>query len=62
MFKPQTKKLLVVSYVIIFAFHLDLKLERVIIECSFGHSLEKLTIDYLTRDHMTFTNQKTLLL
>ena len=40
-----------VSYVIIFAFHPDLDMKRIIIERSFGHSIEKLiTIDYLTAE------------
>ena len=48
---PETKKMNAVSYVIIFAFHPDLDLKRVIIERSFGHLLEKLTtIDYLTTE------------
>ena len=34
------RKTFAVSYVIIFAFHLYLKLDRLIIERSFGHSLE----------------------
>ena len=47
----------VVSCVIIFAFHSELKLDRVIIKCSYGHSLEKLTaIDHLTRNQMAFLN------
>ena len=51
-----------VSYVKIFAFQPDLNFGRVIIERSFGHSLDKLiTVDYLTRDQMQFLNRKTLL-
>ena len=51
-----------VLYVKIFAFYPDLNFERVIIECSFGHSIEKLlTLDYLTRDQMQFLNKITLL-
>ena len=47
----------VVSYVIIVAFHPKLKMDRVIIQRSFGHSLEKLTtIDYLTNDQMCFVD------
>ena len=38
---PEDKNMFAVSYVIIFAFNLELDLERVIIECSFGHSIEK---------------------
>ena len=44
-----------VSYVIIFAFHPDLDMERIIIERSFGHSIEKLTtIDYLTAEQLKY--------
>ena len=42
-FDPEQKKMFVVSYVIILAFHPKLKMDRVIIQCSFGHSLEQLT-------------------
>ena len=38
-----------------FAFHPDINFERVIIERSFGHSLDKLTtLDCLTRYQMQF--------
>ena len=48
-----------VSYAIIFAFHPDLNFERVIIEQSFGHTLEELvSINYLTADQMIFINRK----
>ena len=33
---PESKKMFVVSYVIIFAFHPKLNIGRVIIECNFG--------------------------
>ena len=56
-FDPEQKKMLVVSYVIIFAFHPKLKIGRIIIQRSFGHSLEQLTtIDYLKNDQMPFVN------
>ena len=42
-FDPEQKRMFVVSYVIILAFHPKLKMDRVIIQCSFGHSLEQLT-------------------
>ena len=59
---PKDKNMFAVSYVKIFAFQPDLNFERVIIERSFGHSLDKLiTVDYLTRDQMQFLNRKTLL-
>ena len=50
-----------VSYVIIFAFHPKLKMRRVIIERSFGHSLQKLTtIGYLTNEQLKFKGIITL--
>ena len=58
---PETKKMNAVSYVIIFAFHLELDLKRVIIERSFGHPLEKLTtIDYLTTEQLKYKALTTL--
>ena len=58
---PESKKMNAVSYVIIFAFHPDLDLKRVIIERSFGYSLEKLTtIDYLTTDQLKYKDLTTL--
>ena len=50
-----------VSYAIIFAFHPKLKMKRVIIERSFGHSFQKLTtIDYLTTEQSKFKDVITL--
>ena len=47
----------VVSYVIIVSFHPKFKMDRVIIQRSFEHFLEKLTtIDYLTNDQMSFVD------
>ena len=46
----ENTKMFVVSYVIILAFHPDLNIDCIIIERSFSHSREKLTIlNYLTR-------------
>ena len=51
-----------VSDIIIFAFHPDLDIGRVIIERSFGPSREKLTsLNYLTREQLNFKDYKTLL-
>ena len=51
--------MLAVSYIIIFAFHLD---DRVNIERSFGHLREQLTsLNYLTREQLEFKDSKTLL-
>ena len=50
---PESNKMNVVSYVIILAFHPKLNLPRIIIERSFGHSLQKLSqIDYLTSEQL----------
>ena len=52
----------VVSYVIIFAFHPELRIGRVIIERSFGHSENSLTsLNYLTIDQLQYKDNKTLL-
>ena len=50
----ETKKMTAVSYVIIFAFHPDLKIDRVIIERSFGHSIEKPSLNYLTSKQLRY--------
>ena len=52
---PEQKKMFVVSYVMIVAFHPTLKLERVIIYRSFAHALDQLSnINYLTREQIGF--------
>ena len=51
---PETKKMTAVSYLIIFIFHPDLKTDRVIIERSFGHSIEKLSLNYLTSNQLRY--------
>ena len=52
---PESNKMNVVSYVIILAFHPELQLPRIIIERSFGHSLQKLCqIDYLTAEKLKY--------
>ena len=58
-FDFEQKKMFVVSYVIILAFHPKVKMDRVIIQRSFGRSLEQLTtIDYLTNDQMSLLDIK----
>ena len=43
------------SYVLIVAFHLHLNLRKIIVQRSYGHSLEELTrIYYLTNDQVSF--------
>ena len=56
-FYPKQKSMLVAFYVIIIAFHPKLKMDRVIIQRSFEHSLKKLaTINYLMNDQMSFVD------
>ena len=51
-----------ISYVIIFAFHPDLHIDRVVIEHSFGNSLEMLVdLGYFTREQLKFKDKKMLL-
>ena len=46
-FDPEQKKMFFTSYVLIVAFHPRLNLRKVIVQKSYGHSLEQLTtIDY----------------
>ena len=46
-----------ISYVIIFAFHPDVNLDRIIIERSFAHSLKKLIdVIYLKQDMITYAD------
>ena len=55
-------KMFAVSYIIIFTFHPELAIDKVIIENSFGHSEYTLTsLNYLTADQLNFKNNKTLL-
>ena len=55
-FDPEQKQMFVVSYVII-AFHPKLNIDKMIVQRSVGHSLEKLTsLDYLKNDQMVFVN------
>ena len=59
---PESKKMFVVPYVIIFAFHPELDVDRIIIERSFGHSEHSLTsLNYLTIDQLQYKDNKTLL-
>ena len=56
---PKNRKMFAVSYVIIFEFSPDLHIDRVIIERSFGHSLERLAdLSYLTRKQLKFKDEK----
>ena len=52
---PENKKMTAVSYVITFAFHLHLPIDRVITERSFGHSnLQLCSLNYLTNKQLKF--------
>ena len=52
-FDPEQKKMLVLSYVLIVAFHSALNLNRIIIQRSYAHSMKELTtLTYLTEDQM----------
>ena len=45
----------VASYVMIFAFHPQLKLNRIIIQRSYAHSIEQLTsLNYFTQERIKF--------
>ena len=52
-FDPEQRKMLVLSYVLIVAFHSALNLNRIIMQRSYAHSLKELTtLNYLTEDQM----------
>ena len=54
-FDPENKKMTAVSYVIVFAFHLHLQIDGVIIERSFGHSnLQLCSLNYLASEQLKF--------
>ena len=58
---PEQKKMFVVSYVMIVAFHPELKLDRIIIRRSFTHSIEQLTsLDYFIREQITYIDQSVI--
>ena len=58
-FDPEQKKMFVLSYVLIVAFHPHLKLRKVIVQRSYGHTLQQLTtLDYLTNDQMKLIDVK----
>ena len=59
---PESKKMFVVPYVIVFAFYPELDINRAITERSFGHSKHSLTsLTYLTIDQLQSKDNKTLL-
>ena len=53
----EQKKMFVVSYVMIVAFHPKLNLDREIIQRSYAHYLEQLTtLNYFTREQLSFVH------
>ena len=59
----EQKKMFVVSYVMIVAFHPALHLDRIIIYRSFAHTLEQLSnIDYLSREQIGFIDSHLILM
>ena len=62
MARRQNRKIFAISYATIFPFHPDLHIHCVIIERSFGHSIERLTdLSYLIRKQIKFKDKKTML-
>ena len=60
-YDPEQKEMFVVSYVIIVAFHPELKMKKIVCERSYGHNLKKLnTIDYLSEDQIKFCQPTTI--
>ena len=58
-FDPENRKMSTLFYSIIFALHPDLHIDRVIIERSFGHSLERLAdLSYLTYKELRFKDKR----
>ena len=56
-FDPEQKKMFIVSYVLIVAFHPALNVNRIIIQRSYAHSLEQLTsLNYFSEDQMKFVD------
>ena len=54
----EQKTMFVVSYTLIFAFHLKFNSNHVVVQRSSGHLLLKLvTIDYLTKDQLEFVDK-----
>ena len=58
-FYPEQNKMLVMPYFFIVAFHPHLKLWTIIVQRSYGLTLQQLiTLDYLTNDQMKFIDLK----
>ena len=57
-FDPEQKTMFVVSYVMIVAFHPDLKLDKIIIQRSYVHAIEQLTsLEYFSQDQIKCINK-----
>ena len=57
-FDPKQKTMFVVSYVMIVAFHPELKLDKIIIQRSYVHAIEQLTsLEYFSQDQMKCINK-----
>ena len=55
------KKMFAVSYVMIVAFHPELKLNRIVIQRSYAHSVEELTsLIYFTQEQISFIDHTLL--
>ena len=58
-FDPEQNKRFVFSYVLIVAFHPHLNIRKIVVQRSYGHSLEQLNIiDYLSEDQMKHIDVK----
>ena len=57
-FDPKQKTMFVVSYVMMVAFHPDLKLDKIIIQRSYVHAIEQLTsLEYFSQDQIKCINK-----
>ena len=58
-FDPEQKIMFLVSYVMIFVFHPDLKIDRIIIQRRYAHAIEQLTsLDYFSQDQIKCINKE----
>ena len=58
-FDPKQKTMFVASYVMIVAFHSELKLDKIIIQRSYVHAIEQLTsLEYFSQDQIKCINKE----
>ena len=58
-FDPEQKTMFLVSYVMIVAFHPELKLDKIIIQRSYFHGIEQLTsLEYFLQDQIKRINKE----